>query len=150
MAMHHHPVCRVNGEPRHVAHHVGGKLGGEFASVLVAPQQLRGGAVGCNADDAQIGLRVLFHILKIFAGAGDDEDSPNEGFCIKAGGDGADDPGQVQILLHFRFVQQVADISAVALVPAKTVHIGGGFHQFLYKRCSQNVFHMLFLLYCRC
>ena len=74
MAMHHHPVCRVNGEPRHVAHHVGGKLGGEFASVLVAPQQLRGGAVGCNADDAQIGLRVLFHILKIFAGAGDDED----------------------------------------------------------------------------
>ena len=83
---------------------MGGKLGGEFASPE-APQKLCGGAVGGNADDAQIGLRVLFHILKIFSGASDDEDFPNQRLCIKAGWDGADDSIEIQVFPYLVFIQ---------------------------------------------
>ena len=141
MAMHHHPVCRVNGEPRPVAHHVGGKLGGEFASVLVAPQQLGSLAILGNADDAQIGFGITLDVLEILAGTGDDKDLTDDGSGIKAQRNGADDMVQVEVLSYFIGIQQAADVAAVALIPAKTVHICSGFPHLLHKGSSQNILH---------
>ena len=139
--MHDNPVLRVHLQAGHVAHQVGGQLGGELAAVLVAPQQLGGGAVLGDADDAQIVLRVLLHILEVFAGAGDDKVLADEGSGVKAGGDGADDVVHVQVLGNLGLAEQVADIAAVALVPAHAVHVGGGALHLLHKGSGQNIFH---------
>ena len=142
VAVHDYTVLRVNGQPGHVTHEMGWELGGEFAAVGVAPQQLSSLTVGSNANDAQIGFRVCVHILEILAGSGDDEDFADDSGGVKAQRDGTDDAPQVEVLGDFIGIQQVADIAAVALVPAQTVHIRGGFPHFLHKGSSHNVFHL--------
>ena len=149
MAVHDHPVFRVNGQAGHVAHQVGRQFGGELAAVLVAPQKLRGAAIRGDADDAQLGFRVIADVLKILAGAGDDEDLSRQGLCVEADGDSADDMIQIQIDSHHLFVQHIADVAAVALIPAQAVHIGGGFLHFLHKRSVIDIMHGCLLLYLR-
>ena len=57
----------------------------------------------------------------------------DEGLCLEADGNTTDNLLQVEIFHHFVFIQHIADIAAVALVPAQTVHICGCFSHFLHK-----------------
>ena len=147
MAVHHHPVRGVNTEPCHVAHEMGGEFGGKLAAVLITPQQLGKLPVGSDADNAQIGFRIGIHVLEILAGACDNENLANDIGSVKAQRNGTDDFVQVQVFPDFLSIQQVADVAAVTLVPAQTVHIRGSFPHFFYKGRGKNIFHMLNLSY---
>ncbi len=133
MAVYDDTVFGVNGKSCHMAHQVGGEFGGKLSAVGVAPQQFRSLTVGSDADNAQIALGVGIHILKILARAGDDEDFARNRGHVKAQRDGAPDCIQVKVLPYFGFVQQIADVAAIALIPAKAVHIRGSFPHFLHK-----------------
>lgn len=63
----------VDFQPCGVAHHVGGKLGGEFAAVREAPEKLRRFAAVCQPHKAEVHLRGDLHVLEILARAGDEE-----------------------------------------------------------------------------
>ncbi len=148
MAVHDHAVFGVDLEPGHMAHHVGGKLGGELASVAVAPEQLRRLAAVGEADKAKIHDGGILDVLEIFSGAGDKEVFPFQLRGGKAGGDGTQDLVGVQVFLHFRLVQQQADVAAVALIPAVVIHVRGGADHLHHKGRGQNVshFNLLFVL----
>ena len=111
--MHDHAVIRGNRQSCHVAHEMGRKFGSELAAVLIAPEQLGSLAIFRDTDDTQIGFRVGIHVLEILAGAGDDKDLADNGGCVKAQRDSADDLVQNQIFGNCGFVQQIADITAV-------------------------------------
>ena len=61
----------------------------------------------------------------------------------EAGGDGAQDLVGVQIFLYLGFVQQQANVAAVALVPAVEIHFRNGADHLHHKGCGQNVLHRL-------
>ena len=97
-------------------------IGGKLATILVAPQQFGGLAVFCDTHDTQIGLGITVNILEILAGAGDDKNLTDDRSGIKAQRNRANHIVQIQVFPYFLGIQQVADVAAVALVPAEAVH----------------------------
>ena len=143
MAVHDDSVLRVNAESRHVAHQVSGQLACESAAVGVAPEQLGGRAVLGDSYDAEIVFGVELNVLEVFARSGDDEYLADKRLRVKAGRDSSDNFCEVEIFADFLFVEHIAYVAAVSLVPAEAVHVGCGLHHFLHKGRSQNVFHFL-------
>ena len=119
------------------------KFRGKPASVFIAPEQLCVLPVIRNTDKAQICLRVAVHILKILAGAGDQKIFSDQSRRIKPQRQRAQDVRCIQIFLRLSFIQQQADIAAVTLIPAQSVHIGGGLPHLRQKRSRKNIIHFL-------
>ena len=143
VAVHDDSVLRVNAESRHVAHQVSGQLACESAAVGVAPEQLGGRAVLGDSYDSEIVLWVELNVLEVFARSGDDEYLADKRLRVKPGRDSSDNFCEVEIFADFLFVEHIAYVAAVSLVPAEAVHVGCSLHHFLHKGRSQNVFHFL-------
>ena len=144
VAVHDDADLRIDGKPRHVAHQMRRQFARELAAVLIAPKQLRGRAVGGDADNAEVRFRVVLYVFEIFARTGDHEELADQGLRVKAGRDRADDVVQIEILPDLFFIEHDADIAAVALVPAEAVHILCRRAEFFQKRRVKNVFHTRF------
>ena len=132
-----------------MAHHVCGKFRGGSAAVLEAPQKLDVLAALADADDAEVALGILFHVLEVLARTRDDEDLAFERGSVEVNfidaheRDDALHFGEVEIFRDFFLFQQIANVAAVSLVPAEAVHIGGGFTHFAHEGRSQDIFHFL-------
>ena len=129
-----------------MAHHVRGEFRSRSAAVLKAPQQLYFLAALAYADNTKVGFGVVLHIFEVLARARDYEYLAFKRACVEVHfvhahkGYGADDFVQVKILRHFFLFKKIADVAAVALVPAKTIHIRCRFAHLAHERRFFYVF----------
>ena len=141
VAVHDHMVLGIDLQARHMAHHVGGELAGELTSVGVAPEQLGVFAAVHDAHQAEVHVGGVLDVLEIFAGAGDEEILALQLGSLEAGGNGAQDVADIEVLLDLGLVEQQGDVAAVALIPAVVVHVGGGADHLHQEGSGENVFH---------
>lgn len=140
VAVHDHMVLEVDFQPCGVAHHVGGKLGGESAAVREAPEKLRRFAAVCQPHKAEVHLRGELHVLEILARAGDEEVFTLQRRAGKARGNLPQNLA-VHRIGCFAILQQQAHIAAVALVPAVVVPIRYRADHLHHPRRCQNILH---------
>ena len=140
VAVHDHMVFRIDLQACSMAHHVRRKFRGKLPAVRKAPEKLCCFSFLDESNETEIYLRGVLYIFKVFAGACDEKIFP---FQIRTGKTGRNfsQDGEIRIFTIGIRIQQKADISAIALVPAMVVHIGGGADHFHHPGLRQNIFH---------
>ena len=138
--VHNDTVLGIFFEASHMAHKVRRKFASKSSAVSVTPQKFRLIALfACNSENSEVIFGVFIHVFEILARACNDKIFTDKVLCFKSDRNSSNYVVGVEVLFHFLGFEQVTNITAVALVPAKTVHISGGFSHFNDERSVLNV-----------
>ncbi|MNC07425.1 hypothetical protein D3C75_549750 [compost metagenome] len=126
-------IC-INLQTFNMAHEMGSQLACRYSVVAQTPQHFNALTCSGYAQYAQVSFRVFDHVAEVFTGTCHDEVFACKLSYRKSKLNRAQRLTDINVLSHFFFVQQVADVTAVQLIPAQGPHVMGDFRHFLDKR----------------
>ena len=144
--MHNDTVIGIDLEPLDVAHHMRREFARKFSAVGIPPKQIGVFPILRDAQNPEIHIGRILHILEILTGSRNEKILSGKRRRRKTGLIRSQNAIGLEIFLYFRFVEQQADVSSVALVPAVRIHVRRCADHLHHKGCSQNVFHIRIFL----